>query len=78
MNAIDIKKELHEYIETANENVLNAICDILRASDNHDDFEISDEHRRILDERLKEYHSNPTNVLTLEEMNARVLKERKQ
>jgi len=71
MNTIDIKSELHEYIETANENVLNAIYEILRASEDRHDFEISDEHKLILDERLKAYYLNPTDVITLEEMKAK-------
>ena len=74
MNTIDIKKELHEYIETANENVLNTIYEILRASEDHNDFEISDEHKRVLDERLKAYYINPIDVITLEEMRAKYKK----
>ena len=75
MNALDIKKELHEYIETANENVLNAIYEILRASEGDNDFELSDEHKRILDERLKAYYTNPMDVITLEEMKAKYNKQ---
>ena len=74
MNTIDIKKELHEYIETANENMLNTIYEILRASEDHNDFEISDEHKRVLDERLKAYYINPIDVITLEEMRAKYKK----
>lgn len=78
MNAIEIKKELHEFIETANEDVLTSIYEIFCAFKDHDDFEISDEHKRILDERLQEYYSNPMNVITWEEMKEKVLKLRKQ
>lgn len=71
MSEIDIKKELHEYIDTADENLLKAIYEILRAAENVDDFEISDEHKRILDERLKAYYANPNDVLTWEEVKSK-------
>jgi uncharacterized protein Yka (UPF0111/DUF47 family) len=74
MNAIDIRKELHDYIETADVSILNAIYEILRASKGQDDYEISGELKRMLDERLKAYYSNPTDVLTLEEMKAKYKK----
>ena len=74
MNTIDIKKELHDYIETANENVLKSIYEILRASEDHNDFDISDEHKRVLDERLKAYYLNPMDVITLEEIKAKYKK----
>ncbi len=74
MNATDIRKELHEYIDIADENLLKAIHEILREADGTDDFEISDEHKRILDERLKAYYANPNDVLTWEEVKAKYKK----
>ena len=74
MKTIALKKELHEYIDTADENLLKAIYEILRTADNSNDFEISDEHKRILDERLKAYYANPDDVLTWEEVKAKYKK----
>ena len=74
MNTTDIRKELHEYIEAADENLLKAIYEILREAENRDEFEISDEHKRILDERLKAYYANPNDVLTWEEVKAKYKK----
>ena len=74
MKTIALKKELHEYIDTADENLLKAIYEILRAADNSNDFEISDEHKRILDERIKAYYANPDDVLTWEEVKAKYKK----
>jgi len=74
MNTTDIRKELHEHIDIADENLLKAIHEILREADNADDFEISDEHKRILDERLKAYYENPNDVLTWEEVKATIKK----
>lgn len=74
MKTIALKKELHEYIDTADENLLKAIYEILRAADNSNDIEISDEHKRILDERIKAYYANPDDVLTWEEVKAKYKK----
>ena len=75
MNAIDIKKELHEYIEDADGNQLKAIYEILRVAENEEDYQISDEHKRIIDERLKAYYANPNDVLTWEEVKAKYQKQ---
>lgn len=74
MKTIALKKELHEYIDTADENLLKAIYEILRAADNSNDIEISDEHKRILDERIKAYYANPDDVLTWKEVKAKYKK----
>lgn len=75
MNTSDIRKELHDYIETADVSVLNAIYEILRASEGHDEYEISEELKQILDERIRAYYLNPMDVLTLEEMKAKYKKQ---
>lgn len=74
MNLTEIKKELHEYIDSANENLLKAIYDMLRSADDKDDFIMSDEHKRILDERLKAYYINPTDVITWEDLKVKIEK----
>ena len=71
MDNVDIRKELHEFIDEADEKLVKAI---LLTEDNMDDFEISDEHKRILDERLKAYHENPSDVFTWEELKAKIEK----
>jgi putative addiction module component (TIGR02574 family) len=74
MDAVDIRKELHEVIEEADEKLLKAIHTVLLTEDKMDDFEISEEHKRILDERLKAYHENPSDVLTWSEIKERYRK----
>lgn len=67
MSTSELKKELHDFIEAADKSLLNTIYEIIKASENKNDFEISDEHKQILDERLKSYYANPNDVITLEE-----------
>lgn len=74
MNATDIRKELHEYIDIADENLLKAIHEILCEADRAEDFVLSDEHKRILDERLKAFYANPNDVFTWEEVKAKYKK----
>jgi putative addiction module component (TIGR02574 family) len=73
MTTTDIRKDLHEFIDAADENRLKAIYEILQIVENRE-FEISDEHKAILDSRLKAYYENPTDVLTWEEVKAKYKK----
>jgi len=67
MSTSELKKELHDFIEAADESLLTTIYEIIKASENKNHYEISDEHKQILDERLKAYYANPNDVVTLEE-----------
>jgi low affinity Fe/Cu permease len=67
MSTAELKKELHDCIEAADESLLNTLYEVIQASENKDDFEVSDEHKQILDERLQAYYANPNDVITLEE-----------
>jgi hypothetical protein len=50
MTALELKRELHELIEQG-ERVIRLVYGMPKA-----DQEIPDDHKQILDERLKEYH----------------------
>lgn len=69
MNTSTLRQELHEYIDSADEGLLKTIYEILQAASVESD-ELSDEHRLILDKRLKAYYENPEDVLTWEEVKA--------
>lgn len=73
MATTDIRKDLHEFIDAADEKLLKAIHEILLIVEDRE-FEISDEHKAILDKRLKAYYENPTDVLTWEEVKAKYKK----
>lgn len=63
MTALELKQELHELIEQADERVVRLVYSMLKA-----DQELPDGHKQILDERLKEYQSKPGEVLTLQDI----------
>jgi hypothetical protein len=56
METAAIKKELHEYIEDADERLLNLIYGMVIA-DKHG-YQVQDWHEKIIEERLVEYEKN--------------------
>jgi Putative addiction module component len=73
MNKAELRKELHVYIETAEDSILQAIYEILRSTDDRD-FQIPEEHKRIIRERLKAYEANPEDVISWEDIKAKYMK----
>lgn len=71
MNAIDIKKELHEYIEEADERLLNLIYGMIIV-DKQSSYTIPDWHTKLLEERSEEYERNPKNVISWEELKLKI------
>lgn len=69
MTALELRRELHELIEQADERVIRLVYGLLKA-----DQEIPEDHKQILDERLKEYHSRPDEVLTLQDIKKKYLR----
>ncbi len=72
MDEINLKKELHEAIENADDRLLNLIYGMIVA-DKHRD-EIPEWHKEIVMERIEEYEKNPSNVITWEELQAKIEK----
>jgi hypothetical protein len=69
MNTVQLRQALHEYIDQADEKAIQLMYSFLNSQDkDKDDFEMPEEHKQIVDQRLKEYYENPRDVLTLEEM----------
>lgn len=75
MSLMDIRKELHDYIDSADENHLKAVYEILSATNSANDFSLSDEHKQMLDERLKAYYDNPTDIVTWEDIQEKYKKQ---
>jgi hypothetical protein len=63
MNAIELRNKLISLIQKADLNSLKRIESILVAKEG--DVDISDEHKLILDERLKEHEANPNSGKSL-------------
>lgn len=74
MEMVEIKKQLHEYIEVADDRLLNLIYGMIVADKK--DYEILDWHIKIIEERLEEYEKNPQDTISLEEFKSRIEKMR--
>ncbi len=74
MSALEIKKELHDYIESADDRFLRLIYGMILAD--KQEYEIPDWHKKIVEERLENYERNPQNVISWEEVKASVEKMR--
>lgn len=69
MDTVQLKQALHEYIEKADEEAIQLMYSFLASQDKgEEDFEMPEEHKQLVDQRMKEYYQNPHDVLTLEEM----------
>lgn len=74
MNATEIKKELHEYIEDADDRLLLLIYGMILAD--KQGYEIPDWHKKIVEERLEDYERDPNNVISWEELKSKIEKMR--
>ena len=50
---------LHEYINKADERLINLMYAMVQADMKEDDYELSITHKKILDERLSAHEANP-------------------
>ena len=75
MTATDIKKELHKYIDDADDRILKILYGMILAD--KQSHEIPHWHKEVIEERLEQYYANPMDVITLEEMKEKVLKLKK-
>jgi putative addiction module component (TIGR02574 family) len=72
-----IREELHKIIEEVSDvKILEAIYTLLEkeVKKDHQDMELSEEHKKILDERLASYRANPEDLLDWEEVKAEIEK----
>ncbi len=74
METVEIKKQLHEYIEVADDRLLNLLYGMIVADKK--DYEIPEWHTKIIEERLEEYEKNPQDSISLEEFKSRIEKMR--
>lgn len=73
MSAAQIRKELHNFIDHADERVLKLLYGMMTA-DQSGDTELSDALKQILDDRLAAHSANPTEGSTWSEVKARIRK----
>jgi hypothetical protein len=74
MTTLDIRKELHEYIEDADDRLLKLIYGMVLAD--QESYEIPEWHKEIIQERLEDYERNPHNVVSWEELKSKIEKMR--
>lgn len=59
MGAAQIREELHQFINHADERVLNLIYGMMKADSEVGDFTLSEAHKQLLDERLAAHKASP-------------------
>jgi Putative addiction module component len=74
MSVLEIKKELHDYIEGADDRFLRLIYGMILADKS--EYEIPNWHKKIVEERLEDYERNPQNFISWEEVKASIEKMR--
>jgi putative addiction module component (TIGR02574 family) len=72
MGTTQLREELHEFINKADERLLNLLYAMVQADMKEDDYELSAAHKKILDERLATHESNPTSGSSWEEVKSRI------
>ena len=71
MNAIEIKKELHDYIEVADERLLSLLYGMIIV-DKQSSYNIPDWHQTIIEERSEAYNRNPESAISWEELKSKI------
>ena len=72
MSTPQIRELLHEYINKADERLINLMYAMVQADMKEDDYELSAAHKRTLDERIAAHKANPSSGSSLEEVKARI------
>jgi len=60
MGTIELRSKLLDFIANADEKYLKRISDFVERSNQEDNYVVSDEHKKILDQRLESHKANPT------------------
>ena len=72
MGTTQIRKLLHEYINKADERLINLMYAMVQADMKEDDYELSDTHKKILDERIDAHKANPSSGSSWDEVKTRI------
>jgi len=74
MGAAQIREELHQFINRADERVLNLIYGMMKADNEEGDFSLSEAHKQLLDERLANHKASPQEGSSWSEVKNRIKK----
>lgn len=72
MSTIEIKEHLHEYIDQADERMLKLLYAMAQADMEEKEYEFSEAHIKILDERIASHNADPEAGSNWEEVKARI------
>jgi putative addiction module component (TIGR02574 family) len=73
MGTRELREELHQFINQADERILRLMYGMMKADiDDENDYLLSDAHKQILDERLAAHQAAPDEGSTWEEVKARI------
>ena len=72
MGTPQIRELLHDYINKADERLINLMYAMVQADMKEDDYELSPAHKKILDERLAAHEANPSSGSSWEEVKTRI------
>ena len=72
MGTNQIRELLHEYINKADDRLINLMYAMVQSDMKEDDYELSTSHKKILDERIASHKANPTAGSSWKEVKARI------
>lgn len=71
MGAAQLKEELYQFIERGDNKLIKMLYAVAKEY-SEEDYELTDAHKAILDERLADYEANPTIGSSWKEVKARI------
>lgn len=74
MDSTEIRKEIHQYIDGADERFLNLVYGMIQADQTENEYELSESEIKMLEERLADYQKNPESGSSWEDVKKRLLK----
>lgn len=75
MSTSEIRELLHEYINNADERLINLIYETIQSDMKEDYDALNEGQKKLLDERLTAYQSNPSEGSNWEEVKNRIRKQ---
>lgn len=72
MGAAQIRELLHEYINKADERLINLMYAMVQADMKEEDYQLSATHKKILDERIASHEANTSSGSSWDEAKARI------
>ena len=74
MSSAQIREELHQYINKADDRLLNLIYALVQADLQESEYELTNDHKKIIDDRLVAHQSSPESGSSWEEARSRIKK----